>query len=115
MDPTRGLSADSEQRTGTLPSDCPTCGTPQGPLPPVTSELLGDEPLGRCLHCGTRRTVEVDAEGAVVEAEVYELALVETFRAPSNRYLGHILDGLAAAGYGDRVLDEVRAIAASEP
>jgi hypothetical protein len=62
--------------------------------------------LGRRL----RRTVVTD-EGAV-EAELYTVEDDGGWCAPSERYLGHIVRGLEAAGHDREAVERVRRIAA---
>jgi gamma-glutamylcyclotransferase (GGCT)/AIG2-like uncharacterized protein YtfP len=64
---------------------------------------------------GARITISVEADDGELEAEVYVVPSPEVYRAPSDKYLGHILDGLRAFGYSESVIDQVRATAESEP
>jgi len=41
-------------------AECPRCGKPASPVPPVCSEQLGAVALHRCQRCGTRYTAEAD-------------------------------------------------------
>lgn len=64
---------------------------------------------------GVRNTVGVVAEGDPVRAQIYELRAPESYRAPSEAYLGHITKGLGDFGWDEEVIARVEAIAASEP
>jgi hypothetical protein len=64
---------------------------------------------------GYRRSVALRWEEGTMEAEVYLVRDNETWRAPSETYLGHILKGLKAVGHPEEVLRAVRETAAAEP
>lgn len=64
---------------------------------------------GRDLHgSGRRITVSAASGPRRFDAELYTISPAGDFRAPSERYLDHILTGLRLAGHGDEVLSEVR-------
>jgi hypothetical protein len=70
---------------------------------------------GRDLHGSGRRITVTAASGPrSFDAELYTISPAGDFRAPSERYLGHILRGLRHAGHGDEVLREVRGSALAE-
>ena len=64
---------------------------------------------------GVRLQVDVRTPGGMLGAEMYTLPVSGRYLAPSRKYLGHILDGLRAAGYAGEVLEQLRATAAGEP
>lgn len=60
---------------------------------------------------GKRVRRAVHGDGETYQAELYTVDDDGGTSAPSEKYLGHILDGLTAAGYGDEALERVRAAA----
>ena len=58
--------------------------------------------------------LDPDPDGGL-DAEVYVVPTPKLYRAPSEKYLRHIIKGLRSFGYPESVLEEVRATAASEP
>lgn len=62
-----------------------------------------------------RKTVTVMADDEPVDAEVYTIPNPETYRKPSEKYLGHITTGLESVGYPASVIRRVESIAANEP
>ena len=62
-----------------------------------------------------RRQVDVRTSGGMLRAEMYTLPATGRYLAPSERYLGHILDGLRATGHAEEVLEQVRTTADGEP
>ena len=62
---------------------------------------------------GRREQRVVRTADGSVKAELYTVRDDGGWRAPSERYLGHILHGLEAAGHEEAVLADVRRIAAS--
>jgi len=62
-----------------------------------------------------RHTVALDCRGQALYAEVYVVPAPEVYRAPSPRYLQHIIEGLRWFGYDDSVVEQVQAVAAREP
>lgn len=61
---------------------------------------------------GRRYNVVVRTDGGPVSAEVYAVEDGGGWRAPSEKYLGFILNGLKAVGHDEAALDQVRASAA---
>ncbi|MGD8376089.1 MAG: gamma-glutamylcyclotransferase [Acidobacteriota bacterium] len=57
---------------------------------------------------GRRLTVRVETDEGAVEAECYTVRDDGGRRAPSERYLGHILRGLESAGHPPEALERVR-------
>lgn len=64
---------------------------------------------------GVRCAVRVDADGEALEAQAYSIDACGPGRAPSPRYLAHILRGLDAAGHDVAVVEAVRRAAEAEP
>ena len=64
---------------------------------------------------GRRVTLTLECPDSPTEVEVYVVPEPEIYRAPSPKYLDHIVKGLRAFGYDDGVVREVEAVAASEP
>jgi gamma-glutamylcyclotransferase (GGCT)/AIG2-like uncharacterized protein YtfP len=56
---------------------------------------------------GVRLTVVVETDEGPLDAEVYTLPAAGRYRAPSTRYLGHIIDGLRTVGHPDAVVARV--------
>lgn len=71
------------------------------------------DPARNTSGLGRRERKRVRTADDLVEAEIYTIRDGGGWRAPSERYLGHILEGLEAAGHDRSVLVEVRRIAAS--
>ncbi len=63
---------------------------------------------------GVRLTVTVETDEGPLDAELYTLPPGGRYRAPSTRYLGHIIDGLRAVGHADAVIARVHESAARE-
>ena len=63
---------------------------------------------------GVRCTITLECPGGGLDAEVYVVPKPKVYRAPSERYLRYIIEGLRSFGYSESVVDEVRAIAARE-
>ena len=64
---------------------------------------------------GVRCTITLQCPDGGLDAEVYLVPTPKLYRAPSEKYLGHIINGLRQFGYPESVLEEVRATAAREP
>lgn len=64
---------------------------------------------------GERAQLTLRCPDGTLEVEVYVVPRPKRYRAPSDSYLGHIVKGLRAFGYGEDVVARVEAIAASEP
>jgi cation transport regulator ChaC len=94
--------------------------TVAGVLFEITAEQLAAmdreefDPERNTSDVGGRETLSVRTADGPVTAELYTVRDGGGWRAPSERYLRHILDGLEAAGHADDVLDEVRRTAASD-
>jgi len=95
---------------------------PGGRVDGVVFEITGEQlaamdreefdPSRDTSRLGRRLTVQVLTEDGSLEAEVYTVVDEGGRRAPSERYLRHILDGLADAGHPTDVLKRVRQVAA---
>lgn len=66
------------------------------------------DPTRDASGAGRRVRVTVQTETGPVAAEMYTVQDGGGRRAPSERYLGHILRGLEAAGHSQDALDRVR-------
>ena len=64
---------------------------------------------------GVRCTITLECPDGGLDAEVYVVPTPKLYRAPSEKYLRHIIKGLRSFGYPESVLEEVRATAAREP
>lgn len=64
---------------------------------------------------GRRVTVTVEIAEGPVRAQMYNVRDDGEWRAPSNRYLTHILRGLEGAGHGPDVLEGVLRAAGCDP
>jgi gamma-glutamylcyclotransferase (GGCT)/AIG2-like uncharacterized protein YtfP len=88
-----------------------------GVLFEITTEQLAAmdreefDPSRDVVAVGRRVTGTVETADGPLEAEFYTVNDDGGTAAPSGRYLGHILRGLANAGYDETVLDTVRAAA----
>ena len=76
-------------------------------------DRVEEDPSRNHQNAGYRLTITVETGDGPFEAEVYNVREIGGWSAPSATYLGHIVDGLQAAGHTAEVLDEVRTIAAS--
>lgn len=95
---------------------------PGGSVAGVVYEITADQlaamdreefdPSRDTAQLGRRLTVTVQTEDGPLEAEVYTVDDDGGRRAPSERYLRHILDGLADVGHPEETLQRVRAAAA---
>jgi hypothetical protein len=88
-----------------------------GVLYEITSEQMAAmdreefDPSRDTAGLGRRVRVEVEVEGGSVPAEMYTVRDDGAHAPPSERYLGHIVRGLEAAGHPTEAIDRVRAAA----